>query len=78
MPKIIVQRRVDVWVVDTYEVEDLSEETIQDAINYNLDADESDTLWETLLDLGPVEVFDDKFNKIYTNEGEYSHECFNK
>ena len=78
MPKIIVQRRVDVWVADTYEVEDLSEKTIQDAIDYNLDADESDTLWETLQDLGPVEVFDDKFNKIYTNEGEYSHECFNK
>lgn len=78
MEKIYVQRRIEGWVVDTYEVEDLSEKTIQDAINYNLDADESDTLWETLLDLGPVEVFDEKFNKIYTNEGEYSHECFNK
>ena len=78
MAKIYVQRRIEGWVVDTYEVEDLSEETIQNAIDYNLDADESDTLWETLQDLGPVEVFDDKFNKIYTNEGEYSHECFNK
>ena len=78
MPKIVVQRKVEVWVADTYEVEDLSEKSIQDAIDYNLDADESDTLWETLIDLGPVEVFDDNFNKIYTNEGEYPHECFNK
>lgn len=78
MPKIIVQRKVNVWVADTYEVEDFSKESIQDAINYDLDADESDTLWETLIDSGPVEVFDDKFNRIYTNKEEYPHECFNK
>lgn len=67
MPKIIVQRKVEVWVADTYEVEDFSEESIQDAINYDLDADESDTLWETLLDLGPVEVYDQHYKKIYSN-----------
>ena len=67
MPKIIVQRRVDVWVADTYEVEDLSEKTIQDAIDYNLDADESDTLWETQVDLGPIQVFDHN-NKLLKEE----------
>lgn len=67
MPKIIVQRKIEVWVADTYEVEDLSEESIQDAINYDLEADESDTLWETLIDLGPVEVYDQHYKKIYSN-----------
>lgn len=67
MEKIYVQRKVEVWVEDIYEVEEINDETIESAINYDLDPDESETLWETLVDLGPVEVYDRNRNKIYSN-----------
>lgn len=67
MEKIYVQRKVEVWVEDIYHVEDLSEETLEKAINYDLDPDDSDVLWESQIDLGPVEVYDDKRNIIYSN-----------
>lgn len=64
MKKIYVQRKVEVWVEDIYRVEDLSDETIEAAINYDLNADESDVLWETQIDLGPVQVFDHNNNLL--------------
>ena len=67
MEKIYVQRKVEVWIEDIYHVEDLSEETLEKAINYDLDPDDSDVLWESQIDLGPVEVYDDKRNIIYSN-----------
>lgn len=65
--KIIVQRKVEVWVEDTYKVEEVNDDTIQNAINYDLDADSSEVLWETQTDLGPVEVFDQHNKKLYSN-----------
>ena len=67
MKKIYVQRKIEVWVEDIYYVEDLSEETLEKAINYDLDYEDCETLWETQIDLGPVEVYDDKWNIIYSN-----------
>lgn len=67
MEKIYVQRKVEVWVEDVYKVEEINDETIEAAINYDLDVDESETLWETQIDLGPVEVYDRNQNKIYSN-----------
>jgi hypothetical protein len=67
MEKICVQRKVEVWVEDFYTVEEINDETIEAAINYDLDADESDTLWESQIDLGPVEVYDQHYKKIYSN-----------
>lgn len=64
MEKIYVQRKVEVWVEDIYRVEDLSDETIEAAINYDLNADESDVLWETQIDLGPIQVFDHNNNLL--------------
>lgn len=63
--KINVQRLVKVWVCDTYEVDEVTPEIIQDAINYNIDCQDSETFWETLIDLGSVEVYDDKNKLIY-------------
>ena len=37
-------------------------------INHNLDIDESDVLWETQIDLGPVEVYDRNNNLLKTYE----------
>jgi hypothetical protein len=64
MHKIYVQREVKVWIEDIYHVEDLSEETLEKAINYDLDYDETDTLYDTLVDLGPVKVYDENWNLI--------------
>ena len=67
MEKIYVQRKVEVWIEDIYRVEEINDETIEAAINYDLDPDDSDILWETQVDLGPVEVFDQHNKKLYSN-----------
>lgn len=66
--KIIVQRKVEVWVEDIYHIDDESQ--IEDAINYDIDSDDSDTLWETQIDLGPVKVYDEDWNTLYSNVNE--------
>lgn len=68
MEKIYVQRKVEVWVVDIYHVEDLSEETLEKAINYDLDYEESETLWDTIEELGPIEIYDENWNLIKKHE----------
>ncbi len=66
--KIRVQRKVEVWVEDIYHIDDESQ--IEDAINYDIDSDDSDTLWETQIDLGPVKVYDEDWNTLYSNVNE--------
>ena len=66
--KIIVQRKVEVWVEDIYHIDDESQ--IEDAINYDIDSDDSETLWETQADLGPVQVYDENWNTLYSNVDE--------
>ena len=67
MEKICVQRKIEVWIEDIYRVEEINDEIIDSAINYDLDPDDSDVLWETQVDLGPVEVFDQHNKKLYSN-----------
>ena len=67
MEKIYVQRKVEVWIEDIYIVEEINDEILESAINYDLDPDDSDVLWETQVDLGPVEVYDKHRKKIYSN-----------
>ena len=64
MHKIYVQRKVEVWIEDIYHVEDLSEETLEKAINNGLDYEESDTLWDTMEELGSVQIYDENWNLI--------------
>lgn len=64
MEKIYVQRKVEVWVEDIYRVEEINDETIEAAINYDLDSDNSEVLWESQIDLGPVQVFDHNNNLL--------------
>lgn len=64
MEKIYVQRKVEVWVEDIYRVEEINDETIEAAINYDLDVDDSEVLWESQIDLGPVQVFDHNNNLL--------------
>lgn len=78
MPKIHIQRKVEVWVEDSYTVDEINDDIIQLAINYELPFEDSDTLWETQVELGPIEVYDNNWKLIHTNKGEYPSECFNK
>lgn len=64
MHKIYVQREIKVWIEDIYHVEDLSEETLEKAINNGLDYEESETLWETMEELGSVQIYDEDWNLI--------------
>ena len=78
MPKICVQRKVEVWVEDSFTVDEINDDIIQQAIDYELPFEDSDTLWDTQVELGPIEVYDGHGKLIYTNKGKYPHECFNK
>ena len=62
---IKVQRKVNIWIEESYDIE--NESQIQDAINYDLDYYNIETLWETQEDLGPIEVLDENWNSIYNN-----------
>ena len=64
MEKFYVQRKVEVWIEDIYRVEEINDKTIEAAINYDLDPDDSEVLWETQIDLGPVQVFDHNNNLL--------------
>jgi len=64
MHKIYVQRKIEVWIEDIYHVEDLSEETLEKAINNDLDYEESETLWDTMEELDPVKIYDENWNLI--------------
>jgi hypothetical protein len=64
MEKIYVQRKIEVWVEDIYRVEEINDETIEAAINYDLDSDDSEVLWDSQIDLGPVQVFDHNNNLL--------------
>ena len=64
MKKIYVQRKIEVWVEDIYEVDEINDEIIDRAIDYDLDIDTSEVLWETQIDLGPVEVYNEHHKLI--------------
>ena len=67
MEKIYVQRKIEVWVEDIYRVDEINDEVIESAINYDLDPDDTEVLWETQIDVGPVEIYDKNRNEIYSN-----------
>lgn len=67
MKRIYVQRKIEVWVEDTYDVDEINQDSIDNAIDYNLDPINNEVLWETQEDLGPIEVYDEDLNLIYSN-----------
>ena len=66
--KIKVQRLVKVWVEEGYDVKDISEETLNSIINYEESCYDVDTLWDTQEELGPVTIYDEKWNIIKSIE----------
>lgn len=68
MKKLILQRHIEVVVEDIYEVEEITEDTIQHAIDYDYDPIESETLWETQNDIGPIRVYDENYKLVEERE----------
>ena len=66
MKKLIVQRKVEIWIEDTYNVDEITQDIIDKAIDYEMDASSSEPLWESQEDLGLVEVYDDDWNVLYS------------
>lgn len=64
--KVKLQRKVEVWIEETYEVDNTNQETLQDLIEYEKECDEVEPLWETQEDLGPVEIYDEDWNCLYS------------
>jgi len=62
--KIKVQRLVKVWIEETYDVEDLSEETLNNIIDYDKECYDVEALWDTQEDLGPIDIYDSSNNLI--------------
>lgn len=62
--KIKIQRLVEVWVEDTYEVDNLDSDTLQQAVEYNICSEENEVLWDTMVDRGPYEIYDEKYYLI--------------
>lgn len=66
MAKLKVQRLVKVWVEDIYNVDEITQEAVDAAIEYEIDADDYDTLWDSVEELGSYNVFDNDGNLIYS------------
>lgn len=62
--KIRLQRKVEVWVEEVYEVEQLDEITKEMMFNYELEPESIDTLWETQVETGPYEILDKDWKTI--------------
>lgn len=65
--KVKLQRKVEVWIEETYDIDNTDSETLQDLIGYETDCYEVEPLWETQEDLGPVEIYDENWNLLYKN-----------
>jgi len=66
MKELIVQRKVEIWIEEAYNVEEINQDIIDKAINYEIDTSFCEPLWESQKDLGPVEVYDDDWNVLYS------------
>ena len=62
--KFLVQRLVKIWMEDTYEVDEINEDIIDKAIDYEIDSKSSEILLDTLVDEYEVEVYDENFNLL--------------
>lgn len=60
--KIIIQRKVEVWIEESYNLKDESE--IQDAIDYGISPITTEILWETQQDTDNIDIYDEHYNEL--------------
>ena len=61
--RIILQRKVEIWIEESYDLKDESE--IQGAIDYEISPVTTEVLWETQQDTGDINIYDEHYNKYY-------------
>ena len=59
--RIILQRKVEIWIEESYDLKDESE--IQNAIDYEISPVTTEVLWETQHDTGDIDIYDEHYNK---------------
>lgn len=67
MEKIYVQRLVSMWVEDTYRIPEISDENLQRAIDYEIEEEYTEDLYDTQEIIGPAEVYDEDRNLLMKN-----------
>lgn len=67
MEKIYVQRLVSMWVEDTYRIPEISDENLQKAIDYEIEEEYTEVLYDTQESIGPVEVYDEDRHLLMKN-----------
>lgn len=60
--RIILQRKVEIWIEESYDLKDESE--IQDAINYGISPKTTEVLWETQQDTDNIDIYDEHYNEL--------------
>lgn len=60
--RIILQRKVEVWIEESYNLKDESE--IQDAIEYGISPITTEVLWETQQDTDNIDIYDEHYNEL--------------
>ena len=70
MKKLIVQRKVEIWIEEAYSVEEINQDIIDKALDYELDSYSCEPLWETQVDLNDIDVYDGDYNVLYSTWAE--------
>lgn len=60
--RIIIQRKVEIWIEESYDLKDESE--IQDAIDYEISPITTEVLWETQQDTDSIDIYDEHYNEL--------------
>ena len=60
--RIIIQRKMESWIEESYDLKDESE--IQDAINYEISPITTEVLWETQQDTDNIDIYNEHYNEL--------------
>ena len=69
MEKIKVLRPINVLVKETYLVENIDQETLEAVINYEIEVEDSEVLWDTMEEIGNCQIWNEDFSKQYYQNG---------
>lgn len=64
--KIILQRKAEIWIQETYEIDTLDKTTKELIFDYEIDPELVEPILETQYDLGPYEILDENLKVIET------------
>ena len=59
-----IQKPCNVWIEEIYEVDEYNPEVLEKIREFEIDPTYVETLWDTMKETGPFEVFDNNYNLI--------------